>query len=898
MPENKIIKYEVELLSTNKRLNYHVAEIFTNDLFTNEFQFHILDLGEQALASATSDILLTMRDGSHFNNEGQATRSGNVFKYVLKENEGKHYGVATIQLVVNIGGKRYATPLYNFAIMQGLDDKVSNEVVINDLNSETRKEIAKIKREAVLSFENLSTQFQQVIEGTSGKDVISAPEIIAARGKYANLSERLGKADSEIANLNNFVSFNMFGVNSQEKFYDDTRNRYYLDKEKTIEYTDNDAVGIREAITYANENNLPIINKEGHYVLKVEEPITIKVSADFGQTVFHVDESATVGGLFIVDDENSWKTESKADFPNLKNSLYSGNKEIPAFSDYNNHLFLCVNSDEIVGKRNGSGGVAKRDLVVVGKNGSIESDITWNNYSNITSIESRKLPDGTLVISGGSFLLNGKLNDIGVVGNYKKTGFIIKRSFVQFENQRISFEGEEAGNGNSDGFYYADKVTNLTYKNISIPPRTSTTGEGTYQFGGRLINRLTLDSVTSEIDIQSHGIMGTNEITNLTIRDCSLNRIDTHFHLFNLFVENSKVGTVRIEGGGLLVAKDNTFYSDTAFNFREDYGSIWNGDIVLENNLQYLNGGPDANIMAFYSSNVDYGQDIIYGRSIIVKKHTAISSGYESEINIINFGFNYDSPRKPIQYPSNLVAKGLFVRGGSKGYNLIKISQPNKIITGLEGGILELEMDSVSLKTNAYYHFENVDTMEKAFDPNKSENYHFTLNYSGNYTLENAIIPQVKIIDCNHVNVLVWSSAVDLSIENCTIGGLNANSGSGQQRSKISIDRANFLAKINTADYTFTAVRIGNGQVDIKNTTFHPDVVLGVKNYRSNNIFLVNYNNKDVYNGSPMYINCRIIPSWLREMKTNYGGDTAPIDRLVDSLLFKKTGYGSKNLKI
>ena len=194
MAENKIISYDVELLSTNKRREFYIPEIYTNDLYSTEFQFNVLDVPVSDLAGATATVLLNMRDGSFFNNT-DVIRSGNVFKYILKENEGNHFGIAKIQLVVDVGGKEYATPIYNFAVMQGLDDKKANEVVINDLNSETRKAI-----------NDLKTQFQQVIDETTGKDVISAPEIIAARGNNSNLSQRLLSTDQQLTQTNKGIS--------------------------------------------------------------------------------------------------------------------------------------------------------------------------------------------------------------------------------------------------------------------------------------------------------------------------------------------------------------------------------------------------------------------------------------------------------------------------------------------------------------------------------------------------------------------------------------------------------------------------------------------------------------------------------------------------------------------
>lgn len=46
--------------------------------------------------------------------------------------------------------------------------------------------------------DEVETQFQDVIENTTGKDVISAPEIIAARNGESNLKARLDKENQEV----------------------------------------------------------------------------------------------------------------------------------------------------------------------------------------------------------------------------------------------------------------------------------------------------------------------------------------------------------------------------------------------------------------------------------------------------------------------------------------------------------------------------------------------------------------------------------------------------------------------------------------------------------------------------------------------------------------------------
>lgn len=146
----KIIKYDVELLSTKITPQFEMPNAFTNDRNSVEFQFHIMDMTEEQLAEATAHVELSMLDGSYFQNpwmlededgveQPNVTREGNVFKYTLKENEGNHDGRADIQLVVFIDDVDYASQLYEFKIRSGLETKVAVEVMVHNWTTLTRR---------------------------------------------------------------------------------------------------------------------------------------------------------------------------------------------------------------------------------------------------------------------------------------------------------------------------------------------------------------------------------------------------------------------------------------------------------------------------------------------------------------------------------------------------------------------------------------------------------------------------------------------------------------------------------------------------------------------------------------------------------------------------------------
>ena len=139
MAAPKIIPFNVELRSVNPVRSFDRPKAYTNDLNSVEFQFKILDMTSTELTTATAVTLVYMRDGSFFANPStDVSRVGNVFSYLLKENEGNHAGVAQIQLVVMVDGMELASQLFDFEIINGLETKVAQEVMIYDWTTLTR----------------------------------------------------------------------------------------------------------------------------------------------------------------------------------------------------------------------------------------------------------------------------------------------------------------------------------------------------------------------------------------------------------------------------------------------------------------------------------------------------------------------------------------------------------------------------------------------------------------------------------------------------------------------------------------------------------------------------------------------------------------------------------------
>ena len=150
----KIVAFDVALKSTERQWVQKVPEVYTNDLHSVSLQFRITDCTDTELTGSTAIVLLKMRDGSFFQGPSpDVGRTLNVFSYTLKENEGKHDGLAEIQLIVTIGAKEFATQKYNFKVITGLDSEVAREIMIYDwstLTAEARAYIDQFTADEVL----------------------------------------------------------------------------------------------------------------------------------------------------------------------------------------------------------------------------------------------------------------------------------------------------------------------------------------------------------------------------------------------------------------------------------------------------------------------------------------------------------------------------------------------------------------------------------------------------------------------------------------------------------------------------------------------------------------------------------------------------------------------------
>jgi len=166
---------------------------------------------------------------------------------------------------------------------------------------------------------------------------------------------------------------------------------------------------------------------------------------------------------------------------------------------------------------------------------------------------------------------------------------------VEGLTHRITGEGE-FGHPYS-GFLSVGRCANVTLRDCFVTGhRTySTVGSagkpvsmGTYDLGANEVVNFKLVGCRMD-DIcngKLWGVIGTNFCKNILLENCTLSRMDTHQGVSGTYViRGCTLGHAGLNaiGRGTLTVEDSTIYGRSFVSFRGDYGSTWEGTVVIRN---------------------------------------------------------------------------------------------------------------------------------------------------------------------------------------------------------------------------------------------------------------------------------------------------------------------------
>lgn len=358
---------------------------------------------------------------------------------------------------------------------------------------------------------------------------------------------------------------------------------------------DIDAIAATHAV--ANQEGLSVKADENatYYISGKDRPAVIQTDTDFGNASFIIDDTEVENRnspVFLV--SSKLEAFNLEGVTNLKKNQKKINVSLPQT------CLVTVTNAEV--KRyirfgpNQNSGSPQTDIFIVDKEGNVDMDapIIWD-FDQITTITALPLDETTLNIRGGKFTTIA--NRAESKYTYYSRGFAIRRSNVIVDGLEHRVTGEGDQGAPYGGFLNINECAYVTVQNTVLTGRKTyqTIGAagvpvsmGSYDISlGRALNVSFVNGTqTNDINDNTYwGLMGSNYCKNLVLDNCVFSRFDAHMGVANATIRNSTLGHQGINaiGSGTFTVENSTINGRSLINLRSDYGSTWQGEIIIRN---------------------------------------------------------------------------------------------------------------------------------------------------------------------------------------------------------------------------------------------------------------------------------------------------------------------------
>jgi hypothetical protein len=394
----------------------------------------------------------------------------------------------------------------------------------------------------------------------------------------------------------------------------------------TVRYSDFGAKGdgktddidfIAATHAFANLHGLLVKADDGvtYYIGGKERTAVIRTNTDFGTAAFIIDDTEVKNrsaAVFTVSsDLKPFKLEKIS-------SLKRGQKKIDVslpgpclitVTDSNIKQYIRFGPNQ-------NSGSSKTDIFVADKNGNVDTNapIIWD-FGQITDITALPIDEHLLKITGGRFTTIANKDESKYT--YYSRNVAIRRSHVLVEGLQHHIRDEGDQGAPYGGFINIGECAYVTVKNTVLTGHLTystigTAGKpvrmGTYDLSvNRALNVSFVNcSQTNDInDNRYWGILGSNFCKNLLYDGCTLSRFDAHQGVANATIRNSTLGHMGINaiGSGRLTIENSTVLGRSFVNLRPDYGSTWQGELVIRNCVFVPANGKPINASVISGSN-------------------------------------------------------------------------------------------------------------------------------------------------------------------------------------------------------------------------------------------------------------------------------------------------------
>jgi hypothetical protein len=480
----------------------------------------------------------------------------------------------------------------------------------------------------------------------------------------------------------------------------------FIHKDKTyVSYEDFGAVGdgkhddfpaIKKTHAYANENNFCVkaLPAKTYYIGASPEPAVIMTDTDWS------------GARFIADDTRVPFEQRNADIFLVKSALEpvdlqtppairKGQQRVGARLEQN-ALVIASNSDKKQFMRKGlnvNSGFDQTDCFIVDQSGCILTPVIWD-FERVTSLTAYPIDERALLLTGGEFTTVSTRHSQDRGYSYFARGILISRSNVIVTRlvHHVADEPEERGSPYA-GFVRTHACAYIRFYDChffghrfysTIGAADLPVSMGTYDITLNATIDVAFYNCRQDniMDATRWGVIGSNGCKDILLDGCVFSRIDAHMNVTNLTVRNTTLGVQGFNaiGHGKLVLENAIVMGPSVINLRSDYGSSWDGELLIKNVTWYPPERVIKNpgvVVANNSGGHDFGYRCGFPHRVVIdglrvmdaqhgERHECISlfGGIDESNTEI---YNYVAPGSgeyPFIFTGTLIAENLTTESG------------------------------------------------------------------------------------------------------------------------------------------------------------------------------------------------------------------------------------------
>ncbi len=374
-----------------------------------------------------------------------------------------------------------------------------------------------------------------------------------------------------------------------------------------------DGQAICAAHAYANENRLPVRTTADrtYYISGAAHTAEIRTDTDWGNSEFVIDDRRVQDRVKPVFRVLSYLKPLELTIPALERG--QTNVGFAPGAD----CYVVVTEDDIrryirrgLNQNNGS---RQTDNFLLKADGTIAHPLLWD-FAHIDRCAAYPVDAETLHLKGGFFRTIA--NQAPSRYTYYARGLSVERSNVEISDVHHEVTGEGQTGAPYSGFLIIRNCSRVLVRGCVFAPHKiyNTIGSanlpvsmGSYDISVGSATDVTFADCRQHdiLDTTRWGLIGSNFCKNITLDGCVFSRMDAHQGVYGYTIRNCILGHQGLNaiGSGLLTLENSELYGSNLISFRSDYGSTWDGDVVVKNVVWHPCGGRVCTPNVFGMSN-------------------------------------------------------------------------------------------------------------------------------------------------------------------------------------------------------------------------------------------------------------------------------------------------------